>query len=135
MPQGQWQDFALQLAEEVLHSGREELYAEICARENWHQRLMDYVNRGLDIRTLREYEDMLLASHRQEVIDFYIRYICHVMEGYRCRATYKEVCRYLRHINILSFACAQPPAASRWRSGAWCAASHGRADGGSREAG
>ena len=98
VPQEQWQDFALQLAEEVLHSRRKECYAEICARENWHQQLMDYVNRGLDIRTLNEYEDMLLASHRQEVIDFYIRYICHVMEGYRCRVTYKEVCRYLRHI-------------------------------------
>ena len=98
VPQEQWQDFALQLAEEVQHSGREELYAEICARENWHQRLMDFVNRGLDIRTLNEYEDMLLASHRQEVIDFYIRYIWHVMEGYRCRATYQEVCDYLRHI-------------------------------------
>lgn len=98
VPQEQWQDFALQLAEDVQHSGREELYAEICALENWHQRLMDYVNRGLDISTLNEYEDMLLASHRQEVIDFYIRYIWHVMEGYRCRATYKDVCRYLRHI-------------------------------------
>ena len=98
VPQEQWQNFALQLAEDAQHSRRKERYAEICARENWHQGLMDYVNRGLDIRTLNEYEDMLLASHRQEVIDFYIRYICHVMEGYRCRATYKEVCRYLRHI-------------------------------------
>lgn len=98
VPQEQWQDFALQLAEDAQHSRRKERYAEICARENWHQRLMDYVNRGLDIRTLHEYEDMLLVSHRQEVIDFYIRYIWHVMEGYRCRATYKEVCRYLRHI-------------------------------------
>ena len=36
VPQEQWQDFALQLAEDAQHSRRKECYAEICARENWH---------------------------------------------------------------------------------------------------
>ena len=101
VPQEQWNEFALQLAEDALHHRKGELYAEICARENWHQRLMDYVTQILDIRMLRKYEDMLLVCHREEIIDCYIRYIWYVMEGYRCRGTYREVCRYLRHIHHL----------------------------------
>ena len=101
VPQEQWNEFALQLAEDALQHGKGELYAEICARESWHQRLMDYVRQVLDIRMLRKYEDMLLVCHREEVIDCYIRYIWYVMEGYRCRGTYREVCRYLRHIHHL----------------------------------
>ena len=101
VPQEQWSEFALQLAEDALQHGKGELYAEICARESWHQRLMDYVTQILDIRMLRKYEDMLLVSHREEVIDCYIRYIWYVMEGYRCRGTYREACRYLRHIHRL----------------------------------
>ena len=101
VPQEQWNEFALQLAEDALQHGKGELYAEICARESWHQRLMDYVRQVLDIRMLRKYEDMLLVCHREEVIDCYIRYIWYVMEGFRCRGTYREVCRYLRHIHHL----------------------------------
>ena len=101
VPQDQWSEFALQLAEDALQHGKGELYTEICAKESWHQRLMDYVRQVLDIRMLRKYEDMLLVCHREEVIDCYIRYIWHVMEGYRCRGTYREVCRYLRHIHHL----------------------------------
>ena len=101
VPQEQWNEFALQLAEDALHHRKGELYAEICARENWHQRLMDFVIQILDIRMLRKYEDMLLVCHREEIIDCYIRYIWYVMEGYRCRGTYREVCRYLRHIHHL----------------------------------
>ena len=101
VPQEQWNEFALQLAEDALQHGKGELYAEICARESWHQRLMDYVRQVLDIRMLRKYEDMLLVCHREEIIDCYIRYIWYVMEGFRCRGTYREVCRYLRHIHHL----------------------------------
>lgn len=101
VPQDQWSEFALQLAEDALHHGKSELFAEICVQENWHQRLMDYVKQVLDIRMLRKYENLLLVHHRQEIIDCYIRYIWHVMEGYRCRGTYQEVCRNLRHIHQL----------------------------------
>ena len=101
VPQEQWNEFALQLAEDALHHRKGELYAEICARENWHPRLIDYLRQVLDIRMLRKYEDMLLVCHREEIIDCYIRYIWYAMEGYRCRGTYREVCRYLRHIHHL----------------------------------
>ena len=101
VPQEQWNEFALQLAEDALHHRKGELYAEICARENWHSRLIDYLRQVLDIRMLRKYEDMLLVCHREEIIDCYIRYIWYAMEGFRCRGTYREVCRYLRHIHHL----------------------------------
>lgn len=101
VPHEQWDEFAMQLAEESLNRKKGELYAEICARENWHQRLMDYVTQVTDIRMLRKYEDLLLVHHRQEVIERYICYIWYVMEGFRCRGTYQEVCRYLRHIHHL----------------------------------
>lgn len=75
VPQEQWNEFALQLAEDALHHGKSELFAEMCVKEDWHQRLMDYVKKVLDIRMLRKYEDLLLVHHRQEIIDCYIRYI------------------------------------------------------------
>ena len=62
---------------------------------------MDYAAQAIDIRILRRHESLLLKDHRQEVIDCYVRYIWHQMEGFRCRATYQEVCDYLRHISCL----------------------------------
>lgn len=101
VPHEQWNDFALQLAEDVLHTHWTERYADICAQENWHQRLMDYAAQATDIRILRRHESLLLKDHRQEVIDCYVRYIWHQMEGFRCRATYQDVCYYLSHIGRL----------------------------------
>ncbi len=99
VPEEQWNDFVLQLADDVLKSRRPERYAEICSIEGWHQELMNFVGKQFRIELLQKYEKQLFPLHRNEVIKCYVRYIYHLMEYYRGRDTYREICKYLRHIS------------------------------------
>ena len=99
VPEEQWNDFVLQLADDVLKNRRPERYAEICSIEGWHQELMNFVGKQFRIELLQKYEKQLFPHHRNEVIKCYVRYIYHLMEYYRGRDTYREICKYLRHIS------------------------------------
>lgn len=99
VPEEQWNDFVLQLADDVLKSRRPERYAEICSIEGWHQELMNFVGKQFRIELLQKYEKQLFPHHRNEVIKCYVRYIYHLMEYYRGQDTYREICKYLRHIS------------------------------------
>lgn len=99
VPKEQWNDFVHQLADDVLQSRNSERYAEICSSEGWHQELMDFVGKQFRIGLLQKYEKQLLPQHRDEIIEYYVRYIYRLMEYSRGRDTYREICNYLRHIN------------------------------------
>lgn len=99
VPKEQWEVFVRQLADDVLQSRSPERYAEICSSEGWHQELMDFIGKQFRIGLLQKYEKRLFADHRNEVIDYYVRYIYHLMEYNRGRDTYREICNYLRHIS------------------------------------
>ena len=99
VPAEEWGSFVHQLADDVLKSRSPERYAEICSSEGWHQELMDFVGKQSRIGLLQKYEKQLLPHHRDEIIECYVRYIYHLMEYYRGRDTYREICNYLRHIS------------------------------------
>ena len=102
VPSDQWPKFAENLAKQAIDGGYNGKYADICSREKWVDRLMEYVGKQQSIYTLNEFESQLLPKYRTEIIDMYIRYAEGLMKSYnRNRNTYKEICHYLKHADKL----------------------------------
>ncbi len=102
VPTDQWPTFAENLAKQALDGGYNRKYADICSREKWVDRLMEYAREQQSIYTLKEFESQLLPKYRTEIIDMYIRYAEGLMTSFnRNRNTYKEICKYLQHADKL----------------------------------
>lgn len=102
VPPDQWSKFAENLAKQALDGGYNFKYADICSREKWVDRLMEYVSKQQSIYTLKEFESQLLPKYRTEIINMYIRYAEGMMKSFnRNRNTYKEICRFLKHADKL----------------------------------
>lgn len=99
IPADQWTAFAENLARQAIDMGCDRIYADICSREKWLDRLMAYVKKQKSIHTLKKFESQLLRDYRAEIIDIYIRYAEGLMScSYnRNRNTYKEMCSHLKH--------------------------------------
>lgn len=99
VPVAEWDDFALKLAKQALDTKHESKYADLCSRENWTDKLMEYVRKNKSIYDLNLYESQLLKDYREEIIAMYIDYSNQLMTNSynRNRNTYKEMCRHLNH--------------------------------------
>ena len=99
VPSAEWNTFAEGLAKEAIASGHKEMYADLCAREQWYDRLMAYVRKNRSMSVLRQYESQLLKDYRAEIIDRYISYANYLMTSTynRNRNTYQEMCRNLQY--------------------------------------
>ena len=95
-----WSEFAEGLARQALEQNYRSKYADLCSREKWYDKLMEYVKEEQSINTLRQYESQLLRDYRDDIIGMYIAYANHLMvNSYtRNRNTYKEICRYLQQV-------------------------------------
>lgn len=102
VPADEWPAFTEQLTKQARSNGKNSKYADICSRENWLDRLMEYVKEQNSVYTLREFETQLLHDYRAEIIDLYILYAENLMDSKdRDRYTYKEMCEYLVHAKEL----------------------------------
>ena len=99
VPASEWKSFTEKLAKEAIASGHKEMYADLCSREKWYDKLMDYVRENRSMSVLRRYESMLLRDYRDEIIDRYISYANYLMTSTynRNRNTYQEMCRNLEY--------------------------------------
>lgn len=99
VPPDQWVDFAEGLAKQAISMGYMDKYASLCMREEWYDRLMDYVRKEKSIHTLEHYESYLLKDYREEIIAMYVAYANRLLtHSYtRNRKTYQEMCRYFKH--------------------------------------
>ncbi len=99
VPVSEWKFFTEKLAKEAIASGRKEMYADLCSREKWYDKLMDYVRENRSMSVLRRYESMLLRDYRDEIIDRYISYANYLMTSTynRNRNTYQEMCHNLKY--------------------------------------
>lgn len=99
VPATEWNDFTEKLAKEAIASGHKEMYADLCSRELWYDRLMEYVRENRSMSVLRKYEPLLLKDYRAEIIDRYISYANYLMTSTynRNRNTYQEMCRNLQY--------------------------------------
>lgn len=96
---GNWHEFAEELARQALEQNYRSKYADLCSREKWYDKLIEYVKEEQSINTLRQYESQLLRNYRNDIISMYIAYAYQLMvNSYtRNRNTYKEICRHLQH--------------------------------------
>lgn len=99
VPAMEWSTFAVGLAREAIASGHKDMYADLCSREKWYDRLMEYVRENRSMSVLRRYESQLLRDYRAEIIDRYISYANYMMTSTynRNRNTYQEMCRNLQY--------------------------------------
>lgn len=99
VPVEEWDDFALKLANQALETKHEKKYADLCSREKWTDKLMEYVRKSKSIYDLNQYESQLLTDYREEIISMYINYAYQMMKNSytRNRNTYQEMCRHLNH--------------------------------------
>ena len=99
VPAMEWSTFAVGLAREAIASGHKDMYADLCSREQWYDRLMEYVRENRSMSVLRRYESQLLMDYRAEIIDRYISYANYLMASTynRNRNTYQEMCRNLQY--------------------------------------
>ena len=94
-----WPKFAEGLARQAIEMNYRSKYADLCSREKWYDKLMEYVRQEKSINTLRQYESQLLRNYRDEIVGMYISYVNKIMANSytRNRNTYQEICRYLQH--------------------------------------
>lgn len=99
VPTDKWNEFAEGLAKQAIESRRGEKYPDLCSREKWYDRLVEYIREKGSIYTLQHYEMELLRDYRDDVITMYIDYAKHLMHNSysRNRKTYQEMCRHLEH--------------------------------------
>ena len=99
VPAEEWNAFAEKQSKEAIASGHKEMYADLCSREHWYDKLMDYVRENRSMSVLRRYEPHLLKDYRPEIIDRYISYANYLMTSTynRNRNTYQEMCRHLTY--------------------------------------
>lgn len=99
VPADEWDDFALKLAQQALETKHEREYADLCSREKWTDKLMEYVRKSKSIHDLAHYETQLLKDYREEIISMYINHANWLMTNSynRDRNTYQEMCRHLDH--------------------------------------
>lgn len=99
VPADEWNDFAQKLAKQALDTRNERIYADLCSRENWTDKLMAYVRKSKSIYALKQYESQLLNDYREEIISMYISHVNQLMTNSygRNRNTYQEMCRLLNH--------------------------------------
>lgn len=94
-----WPKFAEGLARQAIEMNYRSKYADLCSREKWYDKLMEYVRQEKSINTLRQYESQLLRNYRDEIVGMYISYVNKIMANSytRNRNTYQEICCYLQH--------------------------------------
>lgn len=99
VPADKWSEFAEGLAKQAINSRHGEKYPDLCSREKWYDRLLEYIRKQGNIHTLQHYETQLLHDYRDEVITMYIDYAVHLKDSTYTsnRKTYQEMCRHLKH--------------------------------------
>lgn len=99
VPADEWDDFVQGLAQQTLDMKKGRKYADLCSREKWTNKLMEYVRKSRSIYDLNQYESQLLKEYREEIILMYINYANQLMTNSynRNRNTYKEMCRHMNH--------------------------------------
>lgn len=102
IPADKWNEFAEGLAKQALNKQKGKIYTDLCSREKWYNRLMEYIRKQGSIYTLENYEKQLLHDYRDEIIAMYIDHAINQMNQYnRNRKTYQEMCSYLKHASRL----------------------------------
>lgn len=99
VPADEWDGFVQKLAKQALDRNDGRKYADLCSREKWTDKLMEYVRMSKSIYALNQYESQLLKDYREEIIAMYIDYANQLMANSynRNRNTYKEMCRHMNH--------------------------------------
>ena len=93
------QDFAAKLREHS--SWFSDSYANLCIREKWWNKLLDYVAEQHDARFIKEYEKYLKIDYRDQLVYLYRDCIYRKLERGIGRNIYQEICSYLRHMKRL----------------------------------
>lgn len=103
VPTENWKDFVETLARQAIDMGRMEKYADLCSREKWYDKLMEYVEQRNSKYVLKQYETELLPDYRDRVINLYIQLAVSIMDSSytRNRKGYQELCRHLKHATRL----------------------------------
>ncbi len=97
---GEWDAFVQNLTEQAETDDKGELYAFLCVKEQWIDKLFAYVKKGNHIRDFVKYEPQLRATYADAYIERYIMHVYWIMEHAheRNRATYQEMCGYLKDV-------------------------------------
>lgn len=99
VPVDEWNDFVQELAKQALDKNDGRKYADLCSREKWTDKLMEYVRKSKSIYALTQYESQLMKDYREEIIAMYIDHANQLMTNSynRNRNTYKEMCSHMKH--------------------------------------
>lgn len=76
-------------------------YADLCIKEKWWDKLLDYVAEQHDARYIKAYEKYLKAAYRDRLIELYRDCVYQRLEKGVGRNIYQEICSYLRHMKKL----------------------------------
>ena len=76
-------------------------YPELCVREKWWEKLLDFLAEKMNAGLLKDYEKYLKKDYSQELVNLYSRLVYKELGSGTGRRTYKEVCSYLRRMRKL----------------------------------
>ena len=96
-----WSDYISSFAKRLHDQSRwfNNSYSDLCIKEAWWDRLLEYVKEQGDARFIKEFEKYLKKDYREHLIEMYAHCLYKKMDsGVTGRGLYQEICSYLRRM-------------------------------------